>query len=185
MIAASIVPTKVNYRDIPDVIRFCIDRHLFPSIGELECAGRAMPRYADLALSTDELVNLKIQVDSLVGYDYERPTCPAALAGLHISNLGEIIVDRCTGVCCQWFLLHGPDLFKIGHVCEMSLAEAIKRVHEYRVKNILSCKKILECPPSVVFGGCGGKADQILKEHIRILDYVDTSCRPSAIMGHN
>ncbi len=175
MIAASIIPTKINYRDIPDVVSYCIERNLFPSIGELECAGRAMSKYADLALSVDELRNLKMQVDSLVGYNYERPTCPAALAGLHISNLGEIIVDRCTGVCCQWFLLRGPDLFKIGHAAQMSLSEAMKRVHEYRIKNILESKKILECPPSVVFGGCGGKADQILKEHIRILGYADIS----------
>ncbi len=187
MIAASIIPTKVNYQDIPNVIKFCVERNIFPSIGELECAGRAKGKYEDLALTTEELLDLKYQVDSLVGYDYQRPTCPAALGGLHVSNTGNIIVDRCTGVCCQWFLLRGPDLFNIGHISEISLSEAMEKVHSYRVRNTLSCKKILECPPSVVFGGCGGRADQILREHIRILDFVDglksiasDSCYPKA-----
>ena len=172
-LAFSIVPTHLNLNEIEDVITFAKTNNIFPSIGELEQAGRALENsiYKDLSLSQHEIQNLKNTVESLLWKGYTRPICPTIITGIHIDNVGRCIVDSETGLNCKWFLLKEPAIKIMGNVRENTLTEMFKNVRKYRKKcfegngdAVHKCETI-----KYVFGGCGGSPGEIIKlarEHI-------------------
>lgn len=160
-LALSIVPTKLNISEIPAVIKFCKKWNLFPLIGELESAGRASKGYGKLAPSNEQLEMLRKDVEKILGFDYDIPPCPAAFAGLHISNIGECFVHEESGLSCPWFTLLEPNIKVLGTIRTSSLAELRQRLIEYR-KNLRESgalrkwmRKFTEGQHHV-FGGCGG-----------------------------
>ena len=162
-LALSIVPTRSNIQDIPEVVEFCKKWNLFPLIGELENAGRASVLYDKLTPSAQQLQNLREVVEKILGYEYEIPICPAAFAGLHINNVGECIVHKESGSSCPWFYLQEPELETLGNVRTQKLSELRTRLVNYR-KNLKESSDLLrwiETTWSIkrlrhVFGGCGG-----------------------------
>jgi MoaA/NifB/PqqE/SkfB family radical SAM enzyme len=166
-LAFSIVPTSITLHDIAEVIGYAVQVHAFPSVGELEQAGRVIEKhdYSTLALSQEDIDDLRNEIESLLWKGYTRPICPSIVTGLHVDNQGNCIVDRPTGLNCKWFMLREPDTHILGNVGEVSLKELLQLVCAYRRecfrKNefyIANCEKT-----HYVFGGCGGSPREIIK----------------------
>lgn len=166
-LAFSIVPTQLNIRDIDKVINFAKENNIFPSVGELEQAGRAFEEkiYHGLALDTREMLSLKKKVEGLLWEGYTRPICPTIITGLHIDNVGNCVVDLETGLNCKWFLLKEPMVKMLGNVRKGDLATMFKAVRSYRKKcfetnsnGLRNCESI-----EYIFGGCGGSPRKIIQ----------------------
>lgn len=103
------------------------------------------------------------KIKEILGYDYETPICPAATTGLHINNIGEVVVHKDTGINCGWFYLMEPEMKVLGSIRNTSLSKLHVLVWQYRLTllkrsslmkwiNKLDRKRKL-----ITFGGCGGK----------------------------
>lgn len=172
-IAFSIVPTSLNIHDIGNVIKFAKDNNIFPSVGELEQAGRVLNNksYHELAIDSNNMLSLKKTVEELLWKGYTRPICPTIITGVHIDNVGNCIVDKDTGLNCKWFLLGEPMEKRLGNVREDDLSKLFKDAREYRKRcfeangnGVKHCESI-----EYVFGGCGGsprKIIQIARQHL-------------------
>ncbi len=164
-LAFSIVPTSLTKDTIPDIVEFCLDHDIFPSIGELEQAGNVITNdlFDFLGLSETSLVNVKKDAN-LLEMDYRRPICPAILTGLHIDNKGNCIVDTVTGVNCKWFMLRDPQTTVIGNIETDSAEDLLQKVRQYRIEAWnQNREKISEYEKvSYVFGGCGGNPAHVL-----------------------
>jgi MoaA/NifB/PqqE/SkfB family radical SAM enzyme len=166
-LAFSIVPTTLNIHDIDNVIKFARENNIFPSVGELEQAGRALEKrtYNDLALDSKKILSLKKMVEELLWKGYTRPICPTVITGVHIDNIGNCVVDSETGLICKWFLLQEPMVKILGNVRKDDLVELFKTAREYRKKRfhmngngVRGCESI-----EYVFGGCGGSPQKIIQ----------------------
>lgn len=166
-IAFSIVPTHINLHDIAKVVEYAEKVNAFPSVGELEQAGRVGQKnvYASLSLSQKEIDGLKKNMDMLLWKGYTRPICPSTVTGLHIDNQGDCIVDRLTGLNCKWFMLQEPDTHTLGNVYKNSIEDLLQLVRDYRKKCFQDNKNaISECMNThFAFGGCGGSPCEIIK----------------------
>jgi MoaA/NifB/PqqE/SkfB family radical SAM enzyme len=172
-LAFSIVPTTLNINDIEAVINFAKDNNIFPSVGELEQAGRALEKktYTGLAIDSKKISALKKKAEELLWKGYTRPICPTIITGVHIDNIGNCIVDSETGLNCKWFLLKDPMIKNIGNIRKDDLDTLFKSVRSYRKKcfakksnGVHSCESV-----EFVFGGCGGspkKIIQLAKKHL-------------------
>lgn len=166
-LAFSIVPTLLNIDDIDVVIKFASENNIFPSVGELERAGRALENktYIDLALDKEEMLSLKEKVEKLLWKGYTRPICPTIITGVHIDDIGNCVVDSETGLNCKWFLLREPMTKILGNVRKDSLVTMFKSVREYRRRcfetdgnGVRHCESV-----EYVFGGCGGSPRKIIQ----------------------
>jgi len=174
-LALSIVPTQISYDGIAEVITFAKKNNVFPSLGELEQAGRALENgfFSQLALNTKQTEALRKKVDELLWSDYKRPICPTIVTGLHIDNIGRCVVDQETGLNCKWFLLCEPLAKTIGDVKSDKISDLYTKVRQYRrwcfennKDGVQKCESI-----DYVFGGCGGNPSEIIKiarQHIEI-----------------
>jgi len=172
-LAFSIVPTRLNIHDIENVIKFAKENNIFPSVGELERAGRTLEgtTYHDLALDDKETLALKKEVERLLWKGYTRPICPTIITGVHIDNVGNCVVDLETGLNCKWFLLGEPAVRILGNVRTDELASMFQAVKEYRKKCFdRNSNGVRECESvNYVFGGCGGnprKIIQLARQHL-------------------
>lgn len=166
-LALSIVPTKINLRSIPDIISFCKNNNILPLIGELEKAGGAEKIYNQIVPQQEDLKQLLLKVDDILGYPYEVPVCPASIYSLHVNNKGAITVDASTGLSCPWFHLKNPTLKELGYVGEENPAHIMNRILAYREEHLDNVKKLHKPLQDAVFGGCGGK--RILDEYENFL----------------
>ncbi len=166
-LAFSIVPTLLNIHDIDNVIKFAKENNIFPSVGELERAGRALEEktYHDLALDGKKMLSLKKKVEELLWEGYTRPICPTIITGLHIDNVGSCVVDLETGLNCKWFLLGEPMVKILGNVRGDDLGTMLKAARRYREKcfemngnGVRHCESV-----EYVFGGCGGSPRKIIQ----------------------
>jgi MoaA/NifB/PqqE/SkfB family radical SAM enzyme len=166
-LALSVVPTRLNYKTIDAVLEFAIDKNIFPSVGELEQAGRALEGtiYSDLSLSGQEIMLLKKRVESLTWPAYTRPICPTILTGVHIDNIGDCVVDRETGLNCKWFLLREPETRILGNIRRNDLESLFQNTKEYRRKRFAKNHNGLKACESAdfTFGGCGGSPKEIVR----------------------
>lgn len=164
-LAFSIVPTKVSLYDIEEVIEFAKKHNIFPSIGELETAGRSTRElYNELSLTDEEIQYVRDVVNDNLWLHYKRPICPAIMTSLHVDNLGGVIVDRKTGLSCKWFLLKDPDVISLGNIKETNVAELINMVRNYRQKCFATPGQLDHCNIDYEFGGCGGNPRDIIRE---------------------
>ncbi len=168
-VAASIVPTTKNLKEIPYIVEKCIEHSIFPLIGQLEYAGNAIGAYEDLLLTREQLIELKEKVNSLIGMDYSVPICPAVISGIHVASNGHVTVDRKSGLSCSWFWLETPDVENVCNVNQIkSFCEAEQKIKEYRKKSInqlLVLKKDIQEYP---FGGCGGNVKDLFDDYLNI-----------------
>ncbi len=162
-LAASIVPTQLNLGDVVDVVRFCKANNMFPSIGELERAGRARKRFATLAVGRGLLEALRLWIDQSWGAEYGRPICPAAVFSLHLDTSGSCVIDEPSGLSCPWFRLTDPAIATIGSVRDCSVAGLLDRMIEYREvhRHALGSLQVDE-NVSGVFSGCGGEIQELV-----------------------
>lgn len=165
-LAVSIVPTSLNVGDISAVVEYAKARNIFPSVGELERAGRMCENgaYRTLSVDSDATERLRSAVEGLLWKGYTRPICPAIITGLHVDNFGRCVVDKDTGLNCKWFLLKEPSVEVLGDVRTSNPAQLLSMVRAYRARcfrenkdGIASCESV-----DYVFGGCGGNPNKII-----------------------
>jgi len=164
-LAFSIVPTKLNLSSIPEVIKFAKLHNIFPSIGELEFSGKAKipPIWKKLALSKEETKHLRSIVERMLWPNYKRPICPAILTGIHITNIGNCVVDKDTGLACKWFLLQEPSIQVLGNIRTDTLTTLFDKAKKYRKKCFTNEEKIREHEIDYIFGGCGGNPREVIE----------------------
>lgn len=167
-LAASIVPTKINRDDILDIVKDCLSNNIYPLIAELENSGDAQDYYAQLALSYDELLSIKCEVNKLINETYKIPICPSVISGVHIRHDGYVTVDEFTGLSCHWFWLKEPKTRVIGSFNTMSISEIESLIESVREERFLSVKLLLENSKNMVFGGCGGDVYDLLQQYVNI-----------------
>ena len=126
-IAASIVPTKLNYKEIPSLVQRCLEHRTFPLLGLLEYAGNAIGKYNELLLSRDELLNLKNKINDIINAEYKVPICPSVISGIHIHNNGYVSVDKKSGLSCSWFWLKTPETVNLCHVNDIELLQEAEK----------------------------------------------------------
>jgi len=166
-LAFSIVPTLLNINDIGYVVKYAKENNIFPSVGELEQAGRTLEKnsYNDLALDGKSILSLKKKVEELLWKGYTRPICPTIITGIHIDNIGNCIADSETGLNCKWFLLQEPMIKIFGNIRKDDLVILFKEVRAYRKKRFnMNGNGVRKCESiEYVFGGCGGSPQKIIQ----------------------
>jgi len=160
-LALSVVPTTLNLRDIPDVVRFSMDIGAFPLIAELECAGRAKERFKELQPSKEQLLELKREVEAIWGPYEGAPACPASF-GLHVSDTGEVVADKRTGFACKWPWLGEIETVSFGNIKTSPLSEIAKDVWGFQTEKEKEIRLLGKIQPEQVFGGCSGKLAPLL-----------------------
>lgn len=164
-LAFSIVPTQLTKDSIPQVVKYCFEHNIFPSVGELEQAGNVtnLNLFSSLGLSKEHLSDVKCSAE-LAQIGYMRPICPAILSGLHIDNKGNCIVDTVTGLNCKWFLLKDPHTTVIGNIIDYTVDELATKVREYRESCWKENRAVIDEYETInyIFGGCGGNPAQII-----------------------
>jgi len=163
-LALSIVPTKLNLHLIRDVLELAKRHNFFPSVGELECAGRAADSAvsAELQLDVADFHSLRSLTDEVLWTGYRRSVCPAVLTGIHIDVKGRCIVDRMTGLNCKWFMMQEPDVQDVGLVSASNLVDIVEQVRRYRMRALREPSVIgLLRSTTFEFGGCGGDPSAI------------------------
>ena len=167
-VAASIVPTTINLSEIVEIVQKCLENDVFPLIGQLEYAGKAVGNYERLLLSRDELEKLKAQIENAIGEKYNVPICPSVIAGLHITSDGSISVDKRSGLSCSWFWLETPRVIKLCDVNTLgSFSEADTSIIEYRQKVLSQMVELTKSIETYPFGGCGGNVKNLAEEYIK------------------
>lgn len=159
-IAASIVPTQENKEEIPNLVKWCIDRNIYPLVAQLEYAGAAKDVYDKLVLNDNQLIDLKENIETVIKEEYRLPFCPSLVAGICITYNNEITLDHRTGLSCHSFWLEDPerdvicpnlyDGISIEEITDRLVAARIERFEEFK-NNIREY-----CSKTEIFGGCGG-----------------------------
>lgn len=170
-IAASIVPTQLNYSEILNIVSDCIDSHIFPLLGELELSGKGQTNYENLFLSSEELIALKVKIEKKWGAQYMIPVCPAVINGIHINNQCDVTVDTFSGLSCHWFWLQEPKTEILTHSSHgFAPQEIVARILDYRNKKIADVMGFSKSHSKVgaAFGGCGGDVTNLFDEYLRM-----------------
>ena len=170
-VAASIVPTTYNVKEIPSLIRWCIEHNIFPLVAQLEYTGAAKDVYGELVLDDDVLSKLKEDIEEILGEEYHVPFCPAVLSGFSITYDNKIVVDRRTGLSCHSFWLDDPDL---DIICDdlsslLTVDDITKKIIEARIDRYDNFMKNRERYKNDILGGCGGNRKDIFRVYDRML----------------
>lgn len=165
-LGASIVPTSVNYNELPTIIDYCMANGIFPLIGQLEDAGSCSKIFKDLEVKEGDLVKFRNYLSQTYGVNYEMPTCPATISGIHVTNTNNIILDKRTELSCPWFWLDEPQLEVIGNIQNMNYDEIVNKILEYRTSKFSDVEDMEKHVELYPFGGCGGNAKKLLRTYI-------------------
>ena len=167
-VAVSIVPTSKNKNEILNIVRECEKSNVYPLLGQLENAGRAIDSYQDLLLTKDELMQLKSDIERVTG-EYHVPICPSVISGVHIKYDGWVSVDKVSGLSCSWFWLETPQIVKL---CDINRAssfiEAEQLIFSYRNKVLDEMVHLAPTIEEYPFGGCGGNVKSLAEEYIHL-----------------
>ena len=169
-IAASIVPTRINKNEIVSIVGECMENGIFPLIAELEDSGEAHEYYTQLALSAEELIEIKEKVNKVIQGNYTIPVCPAVICGIHVRYDGKVTVDEFSGLSCHWFWLQEPKTHIIGDFNNNKINFIVDRIEEYRQIVYPNIKIMLAKKEQSVFGGCGGDAIALLQSYVDIFE---------------
>ena len=167
-LAASIVPTAINFDDVYSLIDYCVERGIFPLIGQLENAGKGTDVYNQLEVKEEDLNRLKEYMKLKHGIDYEMPICPATMSSVHITNTNNVICDERTGLSCPWFWLDEPTLKLLGDARGMSYDQIVKLILDYRQTKLDDVIRMEANAAAYPFGGCGGNVKKLLKTYVDI-----------------
>lgn len=168
-LGASIVPTSVNYNELQSIVDYCIQKGIFPLIGQLEDAGKGSKVFCELELSNNKLMALKNYMKQQYDVIYKMPICPATISSIHVTNTNKVIVDERTGLSCPWFWLDEPKILELGDIRKMQYQEIVKSILEYRRQKFEDVVEMEKNISSYPFGGCGGDAKTLLKTYTSIL----------------
>lgn len=162
-LAASIVPTSRNVAEIPSLVKWCVERNIFPLVAQLEYAGAAKYVYEQLLLDDEELRELKAEIEKVLGEKYRVPFCPALISGICITCDNEIVIDRRTGLSCHSFWLEDPQREIVysdfsALLTMENITNTIVKARCARYKEFLEHRDEYK---SDVFGGCGGNKSDV------------------------
>lgn len=167
-VGASIVPTTKNRDEMKTIVQRCIENNVFPLIGQLDYAGKAVASSEELNLTKEELYEVKEEIEGLYG-PYKIPICPSVIAGFHITYNGQISVDRRSGLSCSWFWLEDPDVVDLCNVNAInSFDEVDPLIINYRNSVLEGLKQIAPTIEEHPFGGCGGNIKSLVQEYINL-----------------
>lgn len=167
--AASIVPTKLNKDFIIPIVEECLESRIFPLIGELELSGKGQINYENLSLEKEELLEIKENVEKIIGKQYDIPICPSIISGIHFNSNGNITVDEYTGLSCHWFWLEEPKVKTLLTTNEhTSLYQIQNAIFTYRDSQLYKIEDYLKSLNKVglAFGGCGGDVNKIFTQYL-------------------
>lgn len=168
-LAASIVPTQLNYSDIMSIVEECINANIFPLLGELELSGKGETNYENLSLNSEELTKIKQNTEKLLGHEYQIPVCPSVISGIHFSSDSYITVDAFSGLSCHWFWLEEPRTNRLTQFnVNRSLEEITDLIINYRSGRLKDVEAYMRQNKDVgaAFGGCGGKIGTIFNQYL-------------------
>ena len=166
-IAASIVPTSKNKDEVIKIIEFCLNKGLFPLIGDLENCGMPQEIYQSLKLKEQDLFSIKLEIQKRFNIKYKVPICPSVIGGIHINSDSEIVVDEDTGLSCHWFWLQKPKVHKLLSFTNKSKYEEIViSIINYRNQKLSFVTDYIPKIQEMSFGGCGGDIKYLLNEYI-------------------
>lgn len=171
-LAFSIVPTELNIKTIPEVIRFCKRHNIFPCIGEMEYANQAKLHYEKLKVKNEDLAHLRAKIDEILGYRYERVLCQGIIPSLHINNVGKVIVDARTGLSCGWFFQEDPTYVEIGDVRGDNLSYVVHNTNEYRIKKLPEIEPLFSNRTPIISAGGGTKPSIWYKRYISVMNVI-------------
>ena len=170
-IAASIVPTKQNVHEVPQLVRWCLDRNIFPLVAQLEYTGAAIDVFEDLTLDDEALLRLKQTLNIACEEEYRVPFCPAVYAGLSLTYDNKVVIDRRTGLSCHSFWLDDPDLEVICNdigdivihdiVPQVAFDHITKAIRTKRRERYASFTRGVHNHKRDVLGGCGGNKEDV------------------------
>ncbi len=168
-VAASIVPDKDNYLEVPRMIDNCVSHNVFPLVAELEEAGNSVGKYYDdHRLDKEMLRNILGYINITYNIKYEIPLCPAAIGAIHVNNRNLVTVDAFTGMGCSWFGMGNPEVKVIGDIRDMAGDEIVIATLAYRETRIPHVQAAMKDYPEMVFGGCGGNARKLLPKYVAL-----------------
>jgi len=168
-IAASIVPTKINYDEIDTLIKLCIDNAIFPLIGHLEYSGRAIIKQKELALTDDEHKKMYTMIKEKYNIDYQLPVCPSVTTGIRIDSEGNVILDKETGLTCNWLWLKTPIIQKLKNIETYTCStEIFDNIFNFRQSKLQNVKELLE-KETLPSGGCGGDVRKVLEYYLSMI----------------
>ncbi|MFA5050901.1 MAG: radical SAM protein [Patescibacteria group bacterium] len=171
-LAFSIVATKLNLDAIPSVINFCKKHNIFPCVDEMEYTHRAKLNYKELAVKESDLIELKAKIDKILGYSYKRTLCQGIIPSLHINNVGKIVIDRRTGLSCDWFFQEDPAYLEMGDVRSDNLSDVVRKMNEYRMKKLPEIKSLFSNRTSIISAGGGTKPSTWYKRYVNIMNVI-------------
>lgn len=167
-IAASLVPMRFNINEMKDLVDFCLRSNFYPNIGELEEAGVSVGKnFQDLNVSKKELIGLQNHMINKTGHNYKHSMCPGVF-GIHIDNLGKIVVDEKTALSCCWFWSNDPKMIYLGNVKDVSFQQASSNIIRARHSKFDDVKSLIDPGnmESQIFGGYGGDIPYLLSKYI-------------------
>jgi len=126
--------------------------------------------YETHGLHAHELRTLYSLIERWFGVRYEIPVCPATIGAIHVNNHNIVTVDEFTGLSCGWFGMGDPKVYEIGDIRKMKYREIVDVVLDYRRSRIYSVRESIAEYPEMVFGGCGGNAQQLLTRYVTLYD---------------
>lgn len=168
-LALSIVPTKLNFTEIKEIINFCKRNKIFPAIGEMEEVNKAASNIDKLSLTRDQLISLKKQISQIIGYEYERPLCPGIIPSLHVTNTGDYVMDKKTGLSCSWFFMKDLSYQVLGNIRHDALIDVISSMKSHRYDNKLNAEVLLK-NHKPIFGGGGSQPSKWYKLYLSLLN---------------
>ncbi|MCL1902639.1 MAG: hypothetical protein FWG18_03375, partial [Alphaproteobacteria bacterium] len=167
-VAASIVPTTRNYQECFQIIDYCMKRGIFPLIGQLEDAGKGTGVFGELEVKDHDLLTLKNYIKEKHHIEYEIPTCPATMSGIHINTENKVIVDKKTGLSCSWFWRTDPEMTELADITKDSPKKIVANINKYRDERIPFVEKLARETQNAPFGGCGGNVKTLLNNYLDI-----------------
>lgn len=170
-LAASLVPTNLNWPIILPLVKNMYDSNIFPMIGDLENSGRGREHFDALSLSREKLEQLKYDINAVVRNEYYVPQCPAVISSIHISANSDVVVDEYSGLSCNWFWLEEPKLKTLFKFADnTSLGEVTTKLLQYRQSRFDDVKDWLlqQKNSGIIFGGCGGNIITLLETYLDI-----------------
>jgi MoaA/NifB/PqqE/SkfB family radical SAM enzyme len=167
-LAFSIVPTRLNIATIPEVVEFCKEHNIFPCIGEMEYANKAIRNWDILSVSNEELRRLLQEVSVVLGYEYERGLCQGIIPSLHVNNVGKCVVESETGLSCGWFLQKDVTYKVVGDIRKMDIKSIINNATEYRLRRLPRVEDLLRIDATISFGG-GANPNKWYNDYVTVM----------------
>jgi len=169
----SIVPTRLNMASIPKVVKFCKERNIFPCIGEMEYANKAIKNWDILAISNKELRSLLQKINEILGYEYKRNLCQGIIPSLHINNVGKCVVEAKTGLSCGWFLQKDVTYRIMGDIRKMDIKSIINNVIKYRLKRLRETEDLLRGMDATISFGGGTSPCIWYKNYVKVMKMLE------------